>query len=65
MSDLWRRNCFDVCKGSVCVSDPCGRRYVGVCRGSVSVSDLWRRSCSSDVSVLQECQVRASYKSVK
>ena len=59
MSDLCRRSCIGVCRGGGCVSDLCRRSYVGVCRGGVCVSDL---SCYS---VLQECQIRVSYKSVK
>ena len=74
MSDLCRRSCIGVCRRGVCVSDLCCRSYIGVCRGGVCVRDLWRRSyigvcgagvCVLSKSVLQACQERVSYKSVK
>ena len=65
----------------VCLKDLCRCSSIGVCRGGVSVSDLWCRNiigvcrvicvkseCPTRVStyaVLQECQIKLSYKSVK
>ena len=68
MSDLWRRSYFGICSGSVCVRDLWRRSYIGVCRGGVGCRT--RVPCKSvgeevsSKSVLQECHVRVSYKSV-
>ena len=67
VSDLCRRSYFGFCRGGVSVIDLCRRSYIGVCRGTVCVNDLNRCSyigvCRGRI--LQECQVRESYKSVK
>ena len=65
MSDLCRRSYIGVCRGGVCVNELSPRSYIGVCRGPVCVSDLCQVRVSSSKSVVQECQVRVSYKSVK
>ena len=60
------------CRGGVCVSDLCRRRYFGVCRGDVQEclgrvsSQSVLQECHIRVlcrSALQKCQVRVSYKS--
>ena len=63
-SDLCRRSYIGVCRGRVCDGDLGRRSYFGVCRAAVCESDLCPRRVLSK-SVLQECQVRVSYKSVK